>query len=59
MERMGQPIADAYEAVNSVMGNALNVVFQLSSWFTDYETAPYTNIGEIGPDGVSHGSRVK
>ena len=58
MERMGQPIADAYEAVNSVMGNALNVVFQLSSWFTDYETAPYTNIGEIGPDGVSLGSIV-
>ena len=38
--------------------NALDVVFQLSSWFTDYETAPYTNIGEIGPDGVSLGSRV-
>merc|ERR1712013_948083 len=24
------------------VGSAMNVVFQLSSWFTDYETAPYT-----------------
>ena len=53
MERMGQPIADAYEAVDSVVGNALNIVFQLSSWFADYETAPYTNIGDIQDDGVS------
>jgi hypothetical protein len=58
MEMMDQPIADAYKTVNNVMGNALDVVFELSSWFTDYETAPYTNIGEIGPDGVSLGSRV-
>ena len=54
MERMGQPLADAYQAVNNVMGNALNVVFQLSSWFTEYETAPFTNIGDIGLDGVSY-----
>merc|ERR1712123_475262 len=52
MERMGQPLADAYQAVNSVMGNALNVVFQLSSRFTEYETAPFTNIGDIGLDGL-------
>merc|ERR1712183_1032982 len=52
MERMGQPIADAYEAVDNVVGKALNVVFQLSSWFADYETAPYTNIGEIQEDGL-------
>jgi len=52
MERMGQPIADAYEAVDSVVGNALNIVFQLSSWFADYETAPYTNIGDIQDDGI-------
>merc|ERR1712106_401474 len=48
MERMGQPLADAYQAVNNVMGNALNVVFQLSSWFAEYETAPFTNIGDTG-----------
>merc|ERR1712055_194196 len=47
MERMGQPIADAYQAVESVVGKALNVVFQLSSWFVQYETAPYTHIQTI------------
>merc|ERR1712126_382185 len=52
MERMGQPIADAYQTVQNVVGNAMNVVFQLSSWFTDYETAPYTNIGGVGQNGV-------
>ena len=54
MERMGQPIADAYETVQSAVGSAMNVVFQLSSWFTDYETAPYTIISNIGDDGVSY-----
>merc|ERR1712142_911468 len=48
----GQPIADAYQTVQNVVGNAMNVVFQLSSWFTDYETAPYTNIGGVGQNGV-------
>merc|ERR1712212_107553 len=52
MERMGQPIADAYETVQSAVGSAMNVVFQLSSWFTDYETAPYTIITNIGDDGL-------
>merc|ERR1711936_1427806 len=47
MERMGQPIADAYQAVESVVGKAVNVVFQLSSWFVQYETAPYTHIQTI------------
>ena len=51
MERMGQPIADAYETVQSAVGSAMNVVFQLSSWFTDYETAPYTIM--MHDDGVS------
>ena len=54
MERMGQPLTDAFQAVNNVMGNALNVVFQLSSWFAEYETAPFTNTGDTGLDGVSH-----
>merc|ERR1711964_535620 len=52
MERMGQPIADAYETVQRAVGSAVNVVFQLSSWFTDYETAPYTIIANIGDDGL-------
>ena len=61
MERMGQPIADAYQTVQNVVGNAMNVVFQLSSWFTDYETAPYTNIGGVrsASIGVSKRAVVK
>ena len=50
----GPALADAYQSVDNVMGNALNVVFQLSSWFAEYETAPFTNIGDIGQDGVSY-----
>merc|ERR1711915_274459 len=52
MDRLGQPIADAYQTVENTVGRALNVVFSLSSWFQEYETAPYTNIGNIRPDAL-------
>ena len=58
MERLGQPIADAYQTVENTVGRALNVVFSLSSWFQEYETAPYTNVGDIGSDGVSLSSAL-